>query len=290
MKSEDGLGNVQKNFMFERGLYRMKKISETRKGYIATIRCDILKELFQLAKQKDYKTLPRYQYLEEKRQAYDAVYIKKVYKTPEKCQQYSNLKEAMLKDDGKTQEGNLTVRRATKEDFPLLLEYEKKKSERRYPEEVLEACAKDYYTNTASLYYVIFYGSDHRMIGYCGINNFYRKEIDIAVDILEGYRGNGYGYQALKKYFQMLHKYTNDEMKEVYINIEPDNIRSQKLFTKLGARFERLDFYDLPQEEAEEYEKSHLYLIDQDLESLAAKLCVEPRSLLSRVLVYKMNL
>lgn len=79
-------------------------------------------------------------------------------------------------------------------------------------------------------------------------------------------------------------------MKEIYIHIEPDNICSQKLFTKLGAQFEGLAFYDFPLEEAEEYERSHLDLIDQDLESLASKLCVEPRSLLSRVLVYKINL
>ncbi|RKI40662.1 hypothetical protein D7V86_05110 [bacterium D16-51] len=104
----------------------MKKISETRKDYIANIQCDILEELFQLVKQKDYKDLPRYQYLEEKRQAYDEVYIKKVYKTLEKCQQYFNLKEAMKKDDGKTEEGNLMVRMAKKEDIPLLLEYEKR--------------------------------------------------------------------------------------------------------------------------------------------------------------------
>lgn len=122
----------------------MKKISETRKDYIANIRCDILEELFQMVKQKDYKDLPRYQYLEEKRQAYDEVYIKRVYKTPEKCQQYSDLKEAMKKDDGKTEEGNLIVRMAKKEDIPLLLEYEKKKSEKHYSEEVLEACAKDW--------------------------------------------------------------------------------------------------------------------------------------------------
>lgn len=267
----------------------MKKISETRKDYIANIRCDILEELFQMVKQKDYKDLPRYQYLEEKRQAYDEVYIKRVYKTPEKCQQYSDLKEAMKKDDGKTEEGNLIVRMAKKEDIPLLLEYEKKKSEKYYSEEVLEVCAKDYYTNTASLYCIIFHNSDNRIIGYCGINHFYREYMDVAVEILEEYRGYGYGYEALKKYFQVLHKYKWAEMKEVFILIEPDNIRSQKLFAKLGAQFERLDFYDLPQEKAEEYERSHLDLIDKDLESLASKLCVEARCLLSRVLVYKVN-
>lgn len=79
-------------------------------------------------------------------------------------------------------------------------------------------------------------------------------------------------------------------MKEVFILIEPDNIRSQKLFAKLGAQFERLDFYDLPQKKIEKYERTHLDLIDKDLESLASKLCVEPRCLLSRVLVYKVNI
>lgn len=79
-------------------------------------------------------------------------------------------------------------------------------------------------------------------------------------------------------------------MKEVFILIKPDNIRSQKLFAKLGAQFERLDFYDLPQKKAEKYERTHLDLIDKDLESLASKLCVEPRCLLSRVLVYKVNI
>lgn len=268
----------------------MEKISETRKEYIANIRCDILEELFQMVKQEDYKTLPRYQYLEKKRQTYDEVYINKIYKTPEKCQQYSDLKEEMRKDDGKTNEGNLTVRMANKEDFSLLLEYEKKKYEKRYSEEVLEACAKDYYTNMASLYYMIFRNADNRIIGYCGINNYYRKYMDIGIDILEEYQGYGYGYEALKKYFQMMHKYKRAEMKELYIHIEPDNIRSQKLFAKLGAQFERLDFYDLPQEKVEEYESSHLYLIDEELKSLASKLGVETKSLLSRVLVYKMNI
>ena len=37
------------------GLFRMKKISETRKDYLANIRCAILEEIFQMLKQRTIK-------------------------------------------------------------------------------------------------------------------------------------------------------------------------------------------------------------------------------------------
>lgn len=37
------------------GLFRMKKISETRKDYLANIRCAILEEIFQMLKQRIIK-------------------------------------------------------------------------------------------------------------------------------------------------------------------------------------------------------------------------------------------
>lgn len=42
---------------------------------------------------------------------------------------------------------------------------------------------------------------------------------NIRCDILEEYRGYGYGYESLKKYFRMLHKYKWAEMKEAFILI-----------------------------------------------------------------------
>lgn len=215
----------------------MKEISRTRKDYIADLKTKILDELYELAKQKNYRELERYQYLEEKRTWCGFAYMLKRMDTPKRHRQYEELNKSLSGIETMTVEGNLMLRRASEDDFSALYEYEKKISGDRYSDEVLRFCAEDFYTNTASLYSLIYKEPENVMIGYCGINHFFREQIDIAIDILAEYRGKGYGTEALKCYVQMLRDNVPKDMKEIFVNIEVDNTVSQRLFEKIGAKF-----------------------------------------------------
>ena len=77
---------------------------------------------------------------------------------------------------------------------------------------------------------------------------------------------------------------------EFRIRIEPTNHASQRLFEKLGAvpnGVSELWLHD--PEDLEELEESSADLIDDSLVSLANKFAVEPRTLLSHVLEYKLT-
>ena len=74
------------------------------------------------------------------------------------------------------------------------------------------------------------------------------------------------------------------------IRIEPTNQSSQRLFEKLGAvpnGVSELWVHD--REDLDQLENDSLQLIDDTLTSVAEKFSVEPRTLLSHVLEYKLT-
>ena len=74
------------------------------------------------------------------------------------------------------------------------------------------------------------------------------------------------------------------------VKIDPDNTASQKLFERLGAVPDGLDTIFIHKEEdLLRCEEDNLHLIDERLTALASKFEVEPRRLLSHVLVYHLR-
>ena len=73
--------------------------------------------------------------------------------------------------------------------------------------------------------------------------------------------------------------------------MEVDNIPCQNCMKKAGAELLGLHNFAFDSEEAaEQFEETHLALITEHMRTLAAKLGVEPRKLLSHVLDYRINI
>ena len=79
------------------------------------------------------------------------------------------------------------------------------------------------------------------------------------------------------------------DITEFRVRIETDNYASQGLFEKLGAVPNGITEYALHREEdIKSYEDKNIHCIDSRMIELANKFNVEPRTLLSHILEYKL--
>ena len=125
-------------------------------------------------------------------------------------------------------------------------------------------------------------------VGYCGIQDLSKKVWEISIELLPESTKQGVGYVAISS---MLDTMRDRLGKTKYrIRIEPTNQSSQRLFEKLGAvpnGVSELWVHD--REDLDQLENDSLQLIDDTLTSVAEKFSVEPRTLLSHVLEYKLT-
>ena len=124
--------------------------------------------------------------------------------------------------------------------------------------------------------------------GYCGIQDLSKKIWEISIELLPENTKQGIGFAAITAMLNELRKRLG--VSEYRIRIEPTNHASQRLFEKLGAvpnGISELWVHD--QEDLEQLENDSIHLIDEALISVAKKFAVEPRTLLSHVLEYKLT-
>lgn len=131
--------------------------------------------------------------------------------------------------------------------------------------------------------------ANHEYAGYCGINDLSSENLKIAIELLKKFQRQGIGTAAIQILIEEMKNRL--DVKKFLVKIDPDNIGSQKLFEKLGAKPHGIANGLLKKEEdKEQFEIENEGLIDERLTQLAEKFGVEPKKLLSHVLVYQLEI
>ena len=130
---------------------------------------------------------------------------------------------------------------------------------------------------------------DHEYAGYCGIHDLSSENLEIVIELLKKFQRQGIGQAAIQILIEEMKNRL--DVKKFLVKIDPDNIGSQKLFEKLGAKPHGIANGLLKKEEdKEQFEMENEGLIDERLTQLAEKFGVEPKKLLSHVLVYQLEI
>ena len=129
--------------------------------------------------------------------------------------------------------------------------------------------------------------SDNEFIGYISIKDTRSNLWEIAIELLKEHCNKGYGSRASALFLPAVSKITNKTQFQALV--ETDNIPSQLLMEKLGARL--IDIYDYTfqgdEQAAFDFEENHLNEITERMEILAEQIWIEPRKMLSHVLDYR---
>lgn len=139
-----------------------------------------------------------------------------------------------------------------------------------------------------------FYGTIMKgqcYVGYCGINRTDLEEWEIGIEILKEWQHHGIGSLVIPAFTKAIH--TRLGRDEFFAVVQSDNYASQRVCEKIGAtpvgivpsRF----LSTLSPEGIVQFEEEHLDLIDEKLEGVAAKFGVEPRQLLSHMVMYRLS-
>lgn len=125
--------------------------------------------------------------------------------------------------------------------------------------------------------------------GYLGLKHTSAALWEIAIELDAKHTRQGLGPRSIRLYLNEVQRITDrGEFKAV---VEVDNIPSQKCFERLGAKLVGLcDSVVLKTgEEKRKFEEKNLDLIDVHMMELAGRLGVEPRTLLSHLLDYRLT-
>lgn len=137
-----------------------------------------------------------------------------------------------------------------------------------------------------SLFCAIVRESDGVSIGYISLKDTTKELWELAIELDAQYCNQGYGPAAILLFIKRVKEVTGK--REFQILVEPDNTRCQKCMDKAGAEFIGVYNYIFKNpEDAIGFEGEHLDFLDDQLISLAQKIGVEPRKLLSHVLEYR---
>ncbi len=128
---------------------------------------------------------------------------------------------------------------------------------------------------------------DNEFIGYISIKDTKSNLWEIAIELLQKYCNKGYGSRAIALFLPAISKITGKTQFQALV--ETDNIPSQLLMEKLGARL--IDIYDYTfqgdEEAATAFEEKYMSEITERMVLLAEQIGVEPRKMLSHVLDYR---
>ena len=129
--------------------------------------------------------------------------------------------------------------------------------------------------------------SDNEFIGYISIKDTKSNLWEIAMELLQEHCHKGYGSRAIALFLPAISRIANKTQFQALV--ETDNIPSQMLVEKLGARL--IDIYDYTfqgdEEMATAFEEKYMSEITERMVLLAAQIGVEPRKMLSHVLDYR---
>ena len=129
---------------------------------------------------------------------------------------------------------------------------------------------------------------EHTPIGYIALKNTSVYPWELAIELDRDYCHKGFGSRSIQLFLRKITEITwTTEYKAV---IEVDNIPSQKCFEKLGAKLVGLRVSKLMEDDSfrANFENTNTELIDEHMISLAKRLNVEPKKLLSHFLDYRL--
>lgn len=128
---------------------------------------------------------------------------------------------------------------------------------------------------------------DHASLGYVAVSDTSRDLWELSIELDEKYMYQGYGPRAIRLFLNKLGAIVGKQVFQA--RVEVDNLASQHCMEGLGAELVGISSTSaLPTEkQAKDFEERHLDLIDDHMRELATRLGIEPRSLLSHVLDYR---
>ena len=125
-----------------------------------------------------------------------------------------------------------------------------------------------------------------KFCGYCNIHRLSENPPEIGIDLLPAYQGRGIGPRAVNALMDAFEKKAG--CTAFVAEIEPENKNSQKMFRRLGfAPAGITTFLIKDPTMLEAFEESRMDEITDDMHYLAEEFGVEPRKLLSHLLVFK---
>ena len=137
-----------------------------------------------------------------------------------------------------------------------------------------------------SLFCTIVDGTSHERAGFCCIEDLADEDPEMGVRLLPEWRGRGVGTEAVRALMHGVERVAG--LQAFVAKIDSRNVASQRLFSGLGFVPVGVDapIFSDPSLLAL-IEENGLGLIDDRLRALAKELGVEPRTLLSHVLVFR---
>lgn len=127
------------------------------------------------------------------------------------------------------------------------------------------------------------------MKSYLGLKDTRLDLWEIAIELDAEYTKQKLGRQSLRLYLNEIYRLTGK--RQFQAKVEVDNIPSQKCFERLGAELVGLCETIVLKTDSEksQFEEKNLDLINTHIIGLAGRLCVEPRTLLSHILDYRLE-
>lgn len=140
-----------------------------------------------------------------------------------------------------------------------------------------------------SLYCSICAKENGEFLGYCTIEELSGWPPEIGINLLERFQGRGIGPEAVSAFMDVCQRVMGSV--PFIAKIEAENACSQKMFRRLGFRPEGIDTFIIKDpidlERFEQKRLKELGGVPKKLQSLAKEFEVEPRKLLSHLLVFK---
>lgn len=144
---------------------------------------------------------------------------------------------------------------------------------------------EDMYEDNA-FYTTIRRKADDTYMGYCGIKNTQKDELELAVEVLKEFHGHGYGRQALTLFMRQVKEATG--IRKFKTLVDGENIASQKMCEACGGVPSGIAEHLLHDKEyIEEYERENVHEVTEQMRTVARRFSVQPEKLLTHVLVYR---
>ncbi len=183
-------------------------------------------------------------------------------------------------------EDGIYLKRECAEDYPMFQQLQLE-VDPDADETILRATWEAQIERDRDLYCTIRLCGDGTIIGYCGIEGKFLEIPELSIELLSAYRHQGYGTRAMRLY---LDRVAELGICDYIAAIDSDNLASQALFRKLGARLSGFrEFMLYTEEERQEFEQEFAHLLSPHIRQLAGELWTVPETLLSHVLVYRLH-
>lgn len=168
------------------------------------------------------------------------------------------------------------------EDKPFLEDY-------KDPGERGETLRNGYWDSVISgesLFATICLEGNGAFIGYCSVEEPEVEPFELGINLRKKFQKQGFGPEAIVGFMSAIQAATGP--KPFVAKIDVKNRNSQVMFRRLGFEPAGIDPFLIKDPKLlEDFESKYLDFIDDGMRELAAEFGVEPRKLLSHVLVFR---